>query len=332
MLILSTVAALPPSYPTSNVLARVDKPFKFASTGIRLLLPVLLIPLLLGGKASHAQTAKYYGVNNVQGFSQPARISVVASGLNGVIQSLEATAGMAVDQGQCLAKLDQAVHQQRLNLARIAMDAEAEIDIARMQLAAKADRLERIRGLRDREHATATEFLQAQQDHDLARATLRRAEEDQAKAKAEYQRLVAESQQYCIRAPYDGVLVEFKKQVGEYVGPADPAVCVVADLSQLSVEFLAPPAEASLVTIGQTVTVQFIESGSQVDGTVHYVSPFPHGETGTFTIKVTVDNADRTLTAGQRCLLLNPPTRDSAAAARTSSLPADPDFALTGKG
>ena len=145
--------------------------------------------------------------------------------------------------------------------------------------------------------------MRAEEDVNLARANLRIAHEKHAQREMEYEKLLAELRQFCISAPFDGVVVEYLKEKGEYVGPVDAHVCTVAELSTLSVDFLVPKSKTDDVAKGRSVTVLFVDSNSKVNGTISYVSPYPDGETNMYTVKVRVPNADYTLTAGQRCQL-----------------------------
>ena len=257
-----------------------------------------------------AQTARIHDLSAVQGFSQPARTSVVATQTSGVIASLEVKAGTTVRKGDALARLDDTVHLKRLEHARQTKDAKAEKLLAQVKLDAKKTRLNRLESLFSRDHATPTELQQARQDFEQAEAMVLRAEEAALVAAAEYERLLAEAKQFTIVAPFDGVVIEFKKQVGEYVGPVDAAVCVVVELRELSVDFLVPKTLRSSLKLNRTVRVFFIDSDQRVSGTVYYISPFPHGETGTFTVKVRVKNHEGNLNAGQRCVLEATSTKD----------------------
>jgi hypothetical protein len=75
-------------------------------------------------------------------------------------------------------------------------------------------------------------------------------------------------------------------------------------LNALSVDFLAPRGRQENVIVGSSATVEFIESRRRAEGVVYYVSPFPDGETNTYTVKVRVANHDGELNAGERCRLI----------------------------
>ena len=254
-----------------------------------------------------AQTAEYNDAYTIQGFSQPNRISDVASQTAGIVSSLNADEGDTVRQGDCLVQLDRNVHDQKLELARIAKESRGELENAQAELAAKASRLKRLSALASRNHATPVELMQAEEDLAIARASIQRANDRLAQQTADHARLEAESAQFCITAPFDGVIIEFAKEVGEYVGPGDNTVCTIAELKTLSVEFLLPRHYRKNLNVNDSVDVLFTVSGQTVTGMVHYISPFPNGETNTFTVKARVDNSAGELSAGERCQLqINP--------------------------
>ena len=116
-------------------------------------------------------------------------------------------------------------------------------------------------------------------------------------------KLRLESENYCVAAPFDGVIVDFLKQQGEFVGPSDPTVCILAELSTLSVEFLVPRRHREGLKVGDEIEVHFVDSGRRVPGSVYFISPFPNGETNTFEVKVRVRNDNHELNAGERCQL-----------------------------
>ncbi len=249
-------------------------------------------------------TAQFTTFNDgykVPGFSQPYRISNVASPISGIIQTLEVRAGDRVAQGDCIVTLDRSVHDKKLELARIAKDSLGELQATQAELASQTTRLRRIRELAERKHATAVELLQAEEDRAVALAGVQRAQERLAQQAADYARLVAESRQFSICAPFDGVVMSFNKQLGEHTGPGDATVCTIADLDTLSIEFLVPRHYRHNLTREQQIEVLFMVADRRVTGTVEYISPFPNGETNTYTVKVRVDNSDGELIAGERC-------------------------------
>ena len=265
----------------------------------------LAVAMLLSLAAApvFAQTATYNEAYTIQGFSQPGRVSQVASSTTGIVHSLSVREGGRVRQGDCLAKLDRRVHDEKVELARVAKDSIGDLQSAEAELTAKDARRVRLEELSSRNHATAVELSQAQEDVAIARANVMRVTDRLAQAAADHARLLAESEQFCITAPFDGVVVKFLKEVGEYVGPGDVVVCTIADLNTLSVEFLLPRHFRKNFNVDDQVEVVFTISDQTVAGKIKYISPFPNGETNTYVVKARVDNAAGQLSAGERCQL-----------------------------
>lgn len=266
-------------------------------------LPGTGVVCLLLATTVFGQTARYNDEFAIQGFSQPYRQAAVASPIAGIVSSRDVREGQTVMAGQSVVRLDSAVHDARLESARVAADSKGDVEIAKSELQVRLNRLARLQDLAARSHATQIEISQAQEDATIARASLLRAEERAKQQRAEYLRLLAESEQHKICAPFGGVIVQYEKQIGEYVGPGEATVCTIADLSKLSVEFMLPSHLRERIQVDSKVGVVFTTTGKTHPGMVKFVSPYPRGETQTYTVKVVVDNTEGKLNAGVRCLL-----------------------------
>lgn len=239
----------------------------------------------------------------IEGFSKPFRSSNVAVATSGIIQEKIVREGTEVRAGEVLARIDDSVHKRLLEIAKIAKESVGELQAASANLGAVEKKLTIIRELAGRGSATPEELLNAESDYETAVANVKTMQEKQLLRNAEYGKLVAESENYSVEAPYDGMLIEYFKERGEFVGPLDPAICLIAELKTLSVDFLVPRAFRGDIAINREIEVHFLESNRRVTGTIYYVSPFPDGETNTYSVKVRVDNSSRELNAGERCQL-----------------------------
>lgn len=296
--------------PTPQSLSKLDR--RLSALIGAMLIVVLSVGTLRGQSNS---------VEIIEGYSQPRRISSLATSTNGIIQELMATEGAPVKQGECLVQLNDGVHRQLVKIAELRVRARGELEAAEAELKSNRHRLKIISGLAKQGSATPDELLRTESDYELSQANLKSVQEQLALRTAEYEKLRVESRNYCVEAPFDGVLVEYLKQKGEFVGAADPAVCIVADLTELSVEFLVHSRYRKHLGLNLPVEVHFVDSGKRVAGIVYYVSPFPDGETNTYKVKVNVPNHDYALNAGERCQLENQPDgfrRPAAPAAFTN--------------
>ncbi|GAB5406545.1 MAG: efflux RND transporter periplasmic adaptor subunit [Aureliella sp.] len=237
----------------------------------------------------------------VEGFSRPYRISRVAAPNAGVLLERIVECGEAVREGQEIASLDSEVFAKSLTVARMRMEQTGELDNAKVDVDSAKQRLTILADLGKRSHASHEEITRAEADFQRALARYQIAVEQQRVDTAEYDRLKAQADRYHVRAPFDGVIVEYSKEKGEWVGQVDPHVCTVAELSVLSVDFLVPSYASESLEIGQSVSVVFADADSTAEGTVQFVAPYPNAETNTVEVHVKVDNQDRKLNAGLRC-------------------------------
>lgn len=239
----------------------------------------------------------------LEGYSQPNRIAKVAAATSGIVDELVAKEGQFIKEGTCIAKLDSKVHEQVMAVARAARDSQGELEAAKAEMEANEKRINIIRDLARRQHASPEEVMRAESEYQISTAHLRTAMEKQQMRKAEYAKLLSESANYCVRAPFSGVIIEFHKQRGEFVGAVDPGVCTIAELSKLSVDFFVPRVYRSQLKVNAEVVVRFVELNKEVRGRIYYISPFPDGETKTYVAKVRIDNANLALNAGEACQL-----------------------------
>lgn len=267
--------------------------------GITIIFSLLTVALITGGNDVLLADDLFV----LEGFSKPNRVAKVAAMTSGIIEELTVEEGQVVRKGDCLAKLDSVVHKKSLAVALAGKNAIGELAAARSELESSKSRIEIIRDLASRDHASPEEKMRAEMEYQLATAHYRTALEKKEIRDAEYAKLLAESKNYCVRAPFDGVVVTFHKERGEFVGPAEPGVCTVAELSTLSVEFFVPRIYRSSLKKNAQTPVRFVESKRIVEGVIYYISPYPAGDTNTYTVKIRVNNADGSLNAGEPCQL-----------------------------
>lgn len=277
---------------------------------------VLTLLALFGAVETLAQSINFQNQLPIEGYSQPGRLATLAAPTSGIVAERVAEEGAIVSEGDCIARLDNTIHTELIKLARIAMDSQGEHTAAKAELQASRTRLTRIEELAKRSHASQVELIQAREQVSVAEAGVLVTLDKQRQRKAEYEKLIAEAELYCISAPFNGVLVEYTKEKGEYVGPAEPSLCVLAALDELSIEFLVPRPRRKEVGLHKMATVLFTDNDKTAVGKVIYISPYPNGESNLYTVKVRVSNAEREHEAGMRCQLIAIGSADSMATAK----------------
>ena len=200
-------------------------------------------------------------VLNASGYVAARRRATVSSKVTGKVVEINVEEGMAVTQGQVLARLDDATPRAALALAEAQTEAsrravrenEVRFDEARVTLA----RLSRL--IKDGLSTQAEiEAGQAQVDSFEARIAAARQQVLVAERQAEFQRTSLDDM--VIRAPFSGVAISKDAQPGEMVSPVSAGggftrtgICTIVDMRSLEIEVDVNENYINRVTPGQPV-------------------------------------------------------------------------------
>jgi len=195
----------------------------------------------------------------------------------GVVESVHVNLGQQVKKGQLLAVI-----------------ASQQISDQRSEQASAQRRLELARTTYERERQLWQDKISAEQDFLQARQALQEAEIALTNARQKISALSGSSvasggNQYELRSPFDGVVVEKHLGIGEVVSETTNAF-ILSDLSRVWVTFGVSPKDLNRVLVGNTVTVMAAELNAEVSGTVAYVGSLLGEQTRTATVRVTLAN------------------------------------------
>lgn len=201
-------------------------------------------------------------VLNASGYVTARRRATVSSKVTGKVIEVNVEEGMAVREGQVLARLDDSTLQAALSLYR------AQLEAAKRQIPEMEVRLEQARVMLRRQEQLRQEGLNTPNDIDNARA-----EVDSLVARiasAQEQVKVAESQiamqqtaiaDTVIRAPFSGVAISKDAQAGEMVSPVSAGggftrtgISTIVDMRSLEIEVDVNESYINRVRPGQPVS------------------------------------------------------------------------------
>ncbi len=201
-------------------------------------------------------------VLNASGYVTARRRATVSSKVTGKVIEVNVEEGMAVREGQVLARLDDSTLQAALRLY------QAQLGAARRQIPETEVRLEQARIQLQRQERLRKDGLNTPNDIDNAKA-----EVDSLVARiasAQEQVKVAESQiamqqtaidDTIIRAPFSGVAISKDAQAGEMVSPVSAGggftrtgICTIVDMRSLEIEVDVNESYINRVRAGQPVT------------------------------------------------------------------------------
>ena len=134
----------------------------------------------------------------------------------------------------------------------------------------------------------------------IAQLQVHQEQDNRNIARLEYERAKAVLDRHVIRTPFDGVVMERFKTIGEYV--EDDPILRVAQLDPLHVEVLLPVEYMGKVAAGRLaeVTPNLAGFAGQA-ATVTRVDPVADAASDTFGVRLSLANPDYVVPAGLRC-------------------------------
>lgn len=234
---------------------------------------------------AEAQEAPVRKTVELPGTVEARTTALVASEVDGLVEALVVREGRSARKGQVLIRLRTRDLQLRLDAAE-AGHREAE---ARLQQA-ESD-LERNQSLADEGILSASQFDESRYERDAWRG---RADQ----LAAEIARIRLDMDRSAVKAPFTGVVVAERCEVGEWVGRGDP-VAEMASLHDLEVRVEVPERYYTELKRGASATVTFSAlPGHEVSGEVSAIIPRASPQARTFPLKLRIPNEEGRIGVG----------------------------------
>ena len=247
---------------------------------------------------------------------EPSREVALSSAVTGILESIEVERGDEVKQGQLLARLNSGVERASVELARqraeskLAIDSQRErLDLARRSMK-RVDTLHSNKMISEKEQdETRTTARLAQLDYDTAL-------EEKTIAELEYKRALEILKLREITSPLDGYVVDRYKsdgldrprafaRLGEFV--EEQPILLLAQVNPLHVEVIAPVELYRKIDAGMSARI-YPEApiGGELEAVVKTVDPVVDAASGTFRVRLELDNSDNRIPAGIACSISFP--------------------------
>ncbi len=241
-------------------------------------------------------------VNDLDCVIEASETADVSSSVRGIMATVDVEHGGWVEKGQVLARLESSVEQATVDLARARAETTKLIQARQARLDLASKRLNRVRDLRRNEAVASQDLDEAKTDQVLAQIELEQAREERRIARLELARAERMLALRTIRSPVSGMVAAIYTSSGESV--EDRPIMRLAQIDPLHVEAIAPVKLFGSIREGD-VSVVFPEEpiGGRLDATVTIVERIIDAGSGTFGIRLVLDNKERKLPAGLRCKL-----------------------------
>lgn len=232
---------------------------------------------------------------------EPSAMIDLGSATPGVIADIPVDRTDSIKAGQVIAELESDVERATLNLARARAQLNTTVELRRVSAKFGERQQERHRDLVARNLVPKQDYDRLKTEAQIANLQAREASDERSMAFLEYKRAEAALERRVIRSPIDGVVVDRYKSTGEYV--EDQPVIRIAKIDTLHVEILAPIELMGRIRQGMSAEVKLLPEhlGTRV-ATVTRVDAVADAASGTFGVRLELDNANRELPAGLRCL------------------------------
>ena len=250
---------------------------------------------LLAGGAARAADQTYDCVVD------PSESVALGSPVPGLLAEVLVKRGDVVTAGQVVARLESGVEAATLKYNRALAASTARIDAQAARLDLAQARLERSTGLLKKGVVAQDKFDELEADVRVGEQDLERERTEKALAEIEAEKAEAQLAQRTIRSPISGVVSERNLSAGEYVSQ-DNHIATIAKLEPLNVETFLPVEMYPAMRVGMTGTV-FPDPpiSGRYDATIVVVDHVFDPSSGTFGVRLELENPDNRLPAGQRC-------------------------------
>ena len=243
-------------------------------------------------------------VSPLPGIAEPARQTTLGAPLAGILARLHVTEGAQVRKGDVVAVLDDRVARAALKTAQAAANRKARVEKATTKLKLAKRYLERL--LNAPGVASEHTLDQARAAYEEAQAELEMLREEQREAQAQLEYQKAQLEQYTIRAPFDGEIVQVDVTEGQAVSAGQPLI-VLVNRDALEADLFVPAQRFCDLRPG---TIVRLEAGTPVSrvvqGTVLSADPRINAATETFRCRVRIDNPQGAWPSGFVVRLLAP--------------------------
>lgn len=245
-----------------------------------------------------------------------ARIqSSVSTKISGIIASMECDQQDRVKRGQLLARIDDRVLRQQVEVAKADLAAkkaaiasiDASIYRAKAILVQSRSNLTRVERLLKENAVAAMELDKAVENRDIAEANLELANSERAEAElvvahaTEQLRLAQENLADAgIYAPYDGLIISRLREPGDAVVPGSTLFHIIST-EHIWVSAWVDESVIGQVAVGQPARIVFRSAPAvSLPGRVARIGQATDRETREFLVDVTLDALPATWTIGQR--------------------------------
>ena len=234
---------------------------------------------------------------------EPAQVVEVRSAVDGIIGLVNVRRGDPVRRGQALVELQSAVERAAVDVARFRSKMTGAVESARHRLAYATIKLERQAKLQSESFVSAQARDEAEAERRLAQAELAAADENQELARVELRRAEEQLAQRVMVAPFSGVVLDRMLNPGDLAeaGAGRKPVLRIAQIDPLKVDIVVPASLFGAIKLGQRASVSARSVQGHHVAAVTMVDKAIDPASATFVVRVDLPNPSHSIPSGTRC-------------------------------
>ena len=232
---------------------------------------------------------------------KPGMYIELSSPIETTLLDMFVDSGDDIKKGQALALLENTVEIAKVELAKRQALSWSEIENTRVQLQYAERNLKRIENLYKKNSVSLFEKDKASTEVSLAKIELIKAKEKKNLARLSMERAKAELALRTVKSPIDGIVVDIYAKIGESV--TGRTIMKLAQIDPLRVEVIAPTEYFGLLKKGMTVDISPERPANKTfKATITVVDQLIDPASGSFTVRMSLPNADEQLVGGVNCI------------------------------
>jgi membrane fusion protein (multidrug efflux system) len=232
------------------------------------------------------------------GTVRPVRRAIVAAQVPGYVEVLPIEIGQSVREGETLCQLRDDTRRMALDETNARLKqleaVVAESEAMREKWAFEKQRLE---GLWATRKCSEKELKDGIAEFAAAEARVQGARSAWVSQEALARRAADDLAHCTITAPFDGVVVEKRTEIGQWVNEGGEVAALVA-LNVARARIHVPEQAISYAVVGEPVAIRLDALGSTLEGLIGRVSPDGDERARTFPVEIDVPNPDGRIMAG----------------------------------
>lgn len=252
-------------------------------------------------RAPNASAAPSRSELVASGFVVARRRATIAAQVTARVEQLFVEEGQRVTAGQAIARLDQRAAAEAATSARQSVAAAAEEE-ARLdtEIAEARREVQRVQTLAQSGFARRADLSRAETSVRSLSAQRRQATSRRRAAQADSRLAAVHRDNYVIRAPFSGIVVDLNAQPGEIISPISAGggftrtgICTIIDMSSLELLVDVSEEQIGRVRAGQPVTAVLDAYPDRTyRGQVLAVVPIADRARSTFRVRIAIQDAD----------------------------------------